>query len=273
MFKSQVNDKIKKLEYENTKLRLLNGYCYLRAGSLCNGCTCIEDYSLVEKYYCDCRNKPARRDCKEHYLTGEKTNGVYKVTANLYQVWQVFCDQTTDGGGWTVFQRRLDGSVNFYRNWTEYEYGFGRLHHEHWLGNYIVYLLTAQAYFKGTELRVDMRRRGSSTLYWAKYSDFEVNGPKKKYHLHVSGYSGNAGDKLSWNNNMEFSTYDQENDLHSTLNCAVYERGAWWYNKCTTSNLNGDYDVFGEIPITRRVTWRDVSDDHLQFTEMKLRRM
>lgn len=34
---------------------------------------------------------------------------------------QVWCDQRHDPGGWTVIQRRLDGSVNFFRNWETYK--------------------------------------------------------------------------------------------------------------------------------------------------------
>ncbi|KAK3587898.1 hypothetical protein CHS0354_014410 [Potamilus streckersoni] len=56
----------------------------------------------------------------------------------------VLCDMDTDGCGWTVFQRRVDGTVNFARGWTEYQVGFGNLKGKFWLGNQQLHLLTKQ---------------------------------------------------------------------------------------------------------------------------------
>jgi len=46
--------------------------------------------------------------------------------------------------GWTLMQHRLDGSVDFYRNWSEYRLGFGQLDGEFWLGNEHIHQITRQ---------------------------------------------------------------------------------------------------------------------------------
>ncbi|EDO45477.1 predicted protein, partial [Nematostella vectensis] len=100
----------------------------------------------------------------------------------------VFCDQETSGGGWTVFQKRQDGSVDFYRNWTEYKHGFGDLQGEFWLGLEKIHRLTSVI---SNELRVDMEAEAGETAY-AQYNIFSIASESKEYELHVYGYSGKS---------------------------------------------------------------------------------
>lgn len=92
---SQVTQEVQSLK---TKDETLNGYCRTKQNA-CGSCYCVEDFNIPEKYFCDCRAKPTRRDCKEHYMQGERTNGVYRISFNTYgMVVPVYCDQKTDGG-------------------------------------------------------------------------------------------------------------------------------------------------------------------------------
>ena len=68
------------------------------------------------------------------YKSGETRDGVYIIKPDNLFAFDVFCDQTTAGGGWTVFQKRLHGSVNFYLDWNDYQHGFGNLSGEFWPG-------------------------------------------------------------------------------------------------------------------------------------------
>ena len=105
---------------------------------------------------------------------------------------QVLCDMTTEGGGWTVFQRRLDGTVDFYLDWASYKNGFGNLNGEFWLGNDNLHRLTAAA---NVTLRVDLKDFDGNITY-AKYTTFKVADESDKYRLMIGGYSGTAGDSM-----------------------------------------------------------------------------
>ena len=145
----------------------------------------------------------------------------------------------TDGGGWTVFQRREDGSVDFYLNWADYVHSFGNASGEYWLGLSKLHQLANGSV--STQLRVDLRDKNGIEAY-AKYSAFYIGDSTTDYTLHVPGYSahGTAGDSLAYHNLQKFSTKDNDND-QSGSNCAVQYSGAWWYKNCHHSNLNGLY--------------------------------
>lgn len=144
------------------------------------------------------------------------------------------CDMTTNGGGWTVIQNR-DSYSNFYHGWSSYVNGFGD-GYNYWRGLNRIHELTKN----GTELYVALRDKDGSNVY-AKYSNFKVGDAASKYKLTVSGYSGTAGDSLSGHSGNKFTTKDNDNDTYETGNCAVSYKGAWWYSKCHSSNLNGIY--------------------------------
>ncbi|XP_019640736.1 PREDICTED: ficolin-2-like [Branchiostoma belcheri] len=211
------------------------------------------------------------RDCMELLATGHDTSGVYTIypDGGGKSPVHVYCDMDTDGGGWTLFQKRQDGSVNFYLDWQAYKTGFGDLRGEFWLGNDNLHRLTAQDVY---ELRVDLEDFEGNTEY-AKYNIFRVEDEVHKYRLTVEGYSGTAGDGLTYHNGMYFSTRDRENDIHSTDHCAQVYKGAWWYRTGHHANLNGLYLVGTHQSLADGVNW--VPWKGLQYSlktsEMKIR--
>ncbi|XP_028515949.1 ficolin-1 [Exaiptasia diaphana] len=206
-------------------------------------------------------------DCDELYKSGVTRSDVYTVQPDKQPAFQVYCDMTTDGGGWTVFQRRQDGSVDFYRNWQQYKRGFGNLNGEFWLGNDYIHRLTART---ASSLRVELEDWDGTRKY-AKYGSFSVGDESDKYRLRVGSYSGTAGDSLISNhNNMAFSTKDRDND-NAGINCAAHFRNAWWYNRCQASHLNGKYP--GNKISWNSITWYTFHKNFqsLKKSEMKMR--
>ena len=169
-----------------------------------------------------------------------------------------------------MFQRRRDGSENFYRGWAEYERGFGDVKGEHWLGLKNVNCLTGSK--PVSQLRVDLADFEGRHKY-AHYSYFSVGNPSTNYKLSVGGYSGTAGDSLTaQHNGMQFSTHDSDNDM-SSGGCAQSYQGAWWYNTCHVSNLNGLY--LSGASDNRGIRWNTFNaaarSYSLKWSEMKLR--
>ncbi|XP_054913592.1 microfibril-associated glycoprotein 4-like [Poeciliopsis prolifica] len=178
-------------------------------------------------------------DCSDIYNhDNSKPSGVYTIyPIGATSAVQVFCDMDSLGGRWTAFQRRMDGSVNFYRPWAHYKEGFGNAVGEYWLGLEKLFHLSLR---KKYELLVDMEDFGGNKVY-ARYSSFSVGPESYGYILHVSGFSdGGAGDSLSYHNGFKFSTFDKDQDVDDA-NCARLYLGGFWYKYCHLSNPNGVY--------------------------------
>ena len=146
--------------------------------------------------------------CSDLLKSGQTQSGVYSIDPDGKGSFDVYCDMRTDGGGWTVFQRRQDGSVDFYRGWSDYKSGFGQLTSEFWLGNDTIHRLTAS---RASSLRVELEDWNGVRVY-AKYGQFNIGDEQAEYRLKANSYSGTAGDSLAYHNNMAFSTKDRDND-------------------------------------------------------------
>uniref|UniRef100_A0A182W261 Fibrinogen C-terminal domain-containing protein n=1 Tax=Anopheles minimus TaxID=112268 RepID=A0A182W261_9DIPT len=154
-----------------------------------------------------------------------------------FEVSRDWSDNHGYGGNWIVFQRRFNGSVIFYRNWAEYKQGFGNVHGEHWLGLDKLHTIVKT---RQHELLIELKDfRG--VIAYAHYDDFKIGDESEKYVIKSVGrYTGTAGDSFSAHKDEVFSTYDQDNDRYSE-SCATRFLGAWWFNKCFNSHLNGMY--------------------------------
>ncbi|XP_067027254.1 microfibril-associated glycoprotein 4-like isoform X1 [Acropora muricata] len=233
---------------------------------------CIPDYHR-NSFKCKCQSgytgSPCEpKSCFQVLQSGNNSTGVYRINPDGDKPITVSCDMTTGGGGWTVFQRRLDGSVNFYRGWVDYKFGFGNLSGEFWLGNDNLHRIAAAG---NLTLRVDLEDFEGNVTF-AEYSIFKVADASDKYRLLIGGYSGTAGDSMAYQNGMPFSTKDQDNDSKS-YSCAVEYKGAWWYSGCHRSNLNGQYLGGPHDTFADGINWKSFRGHHhsLKRSEMKLR--
>nr|XP_012646259.1 angiopoietin-related protein 4 [Microcebus murinus] len=187
------------------------------------------------------------RDCQQLFEEGERQSGLFQIQPEGSQPFLVNCKMTSDGG-WTVIQRRQDGSVDFDRPWEAYKAGFGDPQGEFWLGLEKVHRITGD---RGSRLAVQLQ-------------DWDGNAESLQFPVHLGGedtaYSlqltAPVASKLGATMvtpgglSLPFSTRDKDHDLRGDKNCAKSLSGGWWFGTCSHSNLNGQY--FRSIPRQRQ---------------------
>ena len=203
---------------------------------------------------------------------------VYRKKSGVYQfknfcdkhnyVVSGYCDTVTDRGGWLVILRRKDGSVDFNRLWSDYEYGFGDLTGEFWYGLYSLHCLTNHGHW---ELRMDYKFPNGTNAF-IKYKNFKVGPQSGDYQLSISEFSGNYYNLIELNNNMNFTTRDRDNDRYSRGNCAKWNyagsnSGGWWYNSCSRLHPTHHYRS------TYMIFLVDQQHYNLPFLELKIRNL
>ncbi|KAG7236294.1 hypothetical protein INR49_001210 [Caranx melampygus] len=211
------------------------------------------------------------KECEDIFRRGGRDSQMYLIQPDsLSQPYKIYCDQTSQNGGWALIQSRLDGSVDFGRRWDDYRRGFGNIAFdsgkghcqtpgEYWLGNDRISHLTKMG---PTEVLIEMED-WTGTKVHAQYNQFTIQSETSNYVLAVDGYSGNAGNGLmegslelfgenrtmTIHHGMMFSTYDRDNDNwlpgDPSKQCSREDGGGWWYNRCHSANPNGRYYIGG----------------------------
>ncbi|XP_049427962.1 fibrinogen gamma chain [Epinephelus fuscoguttatus] len=197
-------------------------------------------------------------DCQDVANKGATTSGLYYIKpGKATEQFLVYCEIDSFGRGFTVIQRRRDGSVDFNKDWVQYREGFGYLSPddttEFWLGNEKIHLLTAATTIP-TVLRIELVDWDGNKRY-ADYNMFrvgpEIDSYRMTYGYYFGGDAGDAFDGFDFgddpsdkfftaHNGMQFSTHDKDNDKYDG-NCAQQDGSGWWMNRCHAAHLNGKY--------------------------------
>ncbi|CAL8286671.1 unnamed protein product [Merluccius merluccius] len=249
-------------EYRLTRLLPMTRYVVLIQGERDGQFTSI----VTTEFVTGKLRFPCPADCSEEQLNGALQSGEVDIYPNgkAGGAYRVYCDMETDGGGWTVFQRRMNGNTDFYRTWNEYSVGFGNISQEFWLGNELLHNLTRTG---SMGMRVDLRAENETA--YAHYSKFTVDSEEHHYSVMLSGFTGTAGDSMRYHNGRPFSTHDKDPESLG-IHCARAYMGGWWYKNCYKTNLNGLYNVSSNNQGVVWIDWKG-KDSSLPSTEMKIR--
>lgn len=181
------------------------------------------------------------KDCNELFRQGFKKNGLYVIQPepiSISPMIVVNCEMVYGCGGWTVLEKNSRQSpLTWNETWTTYEYGFGNVLANHYLGNRYMHYITSQMWYKARVVLHQANKANKIIQRYAEYDMFRVGSSLTGYKLYLGGFKGDGGDGMTiFNNlvdNMPFSTRDRDSDQDSA-NCAQKYGGGWWFNTCAS---------------------------------------
>uniref|UniRef100_A0A674DEK8 Fibrinogen C-terminal domain-containing protein n=1 Tax=Salmo trutta TaxID=8032 RepID=A0A674DEK8_SALTR len=155
--------------------------------------------------------------------------GKYWISVSAKNIISVFCEM------------RSGAEVLFNGKWAKYKQGFGNLQKDHWLGLSKVFALTKGGRGRSSTMRVNL--------------DFRLGTERGAYKLNVGAYSDAILGKYASidQNGFGFSTTDNDGCSPCILfgdiavdKCSFLDGGGWWYSRCGSASLNGDWHPAGE---------------------------
>lgn len=201
------------------------------------------------------------KSCLELKQSGVSHSGVYSIKPDAHPAFNVYCDQSSNSGGWTVIQRRFNGSEDFNRSLIEYQTGFGHLTSEFWLGTIKISQLTSGP----SELLIELENSLGQRSH-AFYRRFRIADGINDNNLSLSYYTGTAGDAFGHLDQMYFSAPDEDRD-NDTDNCARKFSSGWWYKECTSTDRHADLNG----PYQTGIYWSTWDNDTITSVSMKVR--
>lgn len=139
----------------------------------------------------------------------------------------VYCEE-----GWIIIHRRVDGSQSFEKKWNEFRDGFGSIRADFWMGLEKMHRITREGSY---ELMVIVRSFEGEEKR-STYKGFKIASKSEQYRLDFDKFiGGDAGDSLTRQNGMQFSSLDRDNSKHKTLHCAQHFNSSWWFKDCFDS--------------------------------------
>ncbi|XP_063813080.1 angiopoietin-related protein 5 isoform X2 [Pseudophryne corroboree] len=269
MLKNMMEEHQKSLEFLSNQVSELTNKVLLLNAEVMKKHTDPFLYRPIQTHGFDCT------DIKDNFEPISKApSGIYIIQPEGTDFsFQAFCDMDYRGGGWTVLQKRIDGTIDFQRTWLEYMEGFGELSGEFWLGLRKTFCILNQ---KNTSFMLNIALEAEDgTLAYATYDNFWIEDEKTAFIMHVGRYFGTAGDAIRGykkednQNAMPFSTYDVDNDNcypsctfsgAKVTSCSQHNnRSGWWFSQCGLANLNGFHRVTRavDVPGIHWDTWKE----------------